>query len=63
MQVNKETKLNTADRLLFSLFNQNEYGYGSNTPRNIICVATYLPSQKPSEQDMRDSAGEARTNS
>ena len=35
----------------------------ATTPQNIICTATYLASQKPfklNEQDMQDTAGEAR---
>ena len=39
---------------------------GSNTPRNYSCTATYFPSLKPSkldEQDMRNIAREAKTNS
>ena len=39
---------------------------GSNTPRNNACMASYLPSLNPfqlDEQDMRDTAGDARTNS
>ena len=39
---------------------------GSNIPQNSSCTATYHPSRKPSkldESDMRDTAGELRTNS
>ena len=39
---------------------------GSNILQNSSCTATDLPSQKPSkldEQDIRDTAGEVRTNS
>ena len=39
---------------------------GGNTPQNSSCTATYHSSQKLSkleEPDMRDTAGEVRTNS
>ena len=38
----------------------------NNIPQNSNCAATYRPSKKPSklnEQDMRDTAGEVKTNS
>ena len=35
---------------------------GNSTSQNSSCTATYLPSQNPTEQDMSDAAGEARTN-
>ena len=38
---------------------------GSTNPQKFSCTATYLPFQKPSkwnEQDIGETAGEARTN-